>query len=209
MRVSRLHHPVTALGPGRRIGLWVQGCTIGCGGCVSRDTWDATAGEDIAVDRLADQIISVVVAEHLDGVTISGGEPFEQADELGRLASVVRSGVGDEVDLLVYSGLRWSVLNETYRPVVDLFDAVIAEPFIEARPPTHAWVGSSNQRIIAISELGRHRYRDVPAESPALQVSAADGALWMIGIPERGALDAFERELAERGVELGSVSWRP
>src|SRR3546814_9784731 len=42
--VSRLHFPVTALGPGRRIGLWLQGCSIRCPGCISVDTWAHDAG---------------------------------------------------------------------------------------------------------------------------------------------------------------------
>ena len=37
--LNKAHYPVTTLGPGRRIGLWLQGCTLACPGCVSRDTW--------------------------------------------------------------------------------------------------------------------------------------------------------------------------
>ena len=37
--VNRVHFPVTALGPGRRLGVWVQGCSIGCAGCLAHDTW--------------------------------------------------------------------------------------------------------------------------------------------------------------------------
>ncbi|MCA1696856.1 MAG: radical SAM protein, partial [Actinobacteria bacterium] len=39
-----MHHPVTTLGYGTRAGVWVQGCTIGCHGCASRDTWAVTEG---------------------------------------------------------------------------------------------------------------------------------------------------------------------
>ena len=38
LALSRMHFPVTTLGPGNRIGIWVQGCTIRCPGCVSADT---------------------------------------------------------------------------------------------------------------------------------------------------------------------------
>lgn len=43
MILSRLHFPVTTLGPGRRIGVWFQGCSIRCAGCISRDTWETGA----------------------------------------------------------------------------------------------------------------------------------------------------------------------
>ena len=50
--VNKAHFPVTVLGPGRRIGLWLQGCNIGCKGCLSRDTWAREPGKDMAVDAL-------------------------------------------------------------------------------------------------------------------------------------------------------------
>lgn len=42
IRLSRLHFPVTALGPGERLGIWFQGCSLGCQGCISPDTWPST-----------------------------------------------------------------------------------------------------------------------------------------------------------------------
>jgi anaerobic ribonucleoside-triphosphate reductase activating protein len=53
--LNRVHFPVTALGPGRRIGIWLQGCLIRCPGCMSLDTW-APAGTRIAVAGLLDRI---------------------------------------------------------------------------------------------------------------------------------------------------------
>ncbi|WP_461325238.1 4Fe-4S cluster-binding domain-containing protein [Bradyrhizobium diazoefficiens] len=43
--VSRIHFPVTTLGPGRRLGIWFQGCSIRCPGCISMDTWMEGAGK--------------------------------------------------------------------------------------------------------------------------------------------------------------------
>src|ERR1043165_1857353 len=52
LQLNKAHWPVTVLGPGRRIGLWVQGCTIGCRGCVSQDTWPSDAKKTVAVQDL-------------------------------------------------------------------------------------------------------------------------------------------------------------
>ncbi|HSV19446.1 MAG TPA: 4Fe-4S cluster-binding domain-containing protein, partial [Casimicrobiaceae bacterium] len=41
IELNKAHWPVTVLGPGKRIGLWLQGCSIHCPGCVSQDTWSA------------------------------------------------------------------------------------------------------------------------------------------------------------------------
>ena len=79
--LSRLHFPVTALGPGRRIGLWVQGCSIRCAGCISLDTWAPGKGST-TVAAVAEVIMRWI--DEADGLTISGGEPLDQADAIRR-----------------------------------------------------------------------------------------------------------------------------
>ena len=49
--LSRIHFPVTTLGPGRRIGIWFQGCSIRCKGCVSADTWGTGKG-GVSIDEI-------------------------------------------------------------------------------------------------------------------------------------------------------------
>src|SRR5688572_8819093 len=72
LQLNKAHWPVTVLGPGRRIGLWVQGCTIGCRGCVSQDTWPSDATKSVAIRDLI-AWCRRVSAGAPDGVTISGG----------------------------------------------------------------------------------------------------------------------------------------
>ncbi len=77
LNLSRIHFPVTTLGPGNRIGIWFQGCSIRCKGCISVDTWGMKKGS-VSVD----EIISVIDPwlDMADGITISGGEPFDQPE---------------------------------------------------------------------------------------------------------------------------------
>ena len=58
MRLSRLHHPVTTLGPGRRAGIWFQGCTIRCPGCMSVDTWPRRPERNVTVTSVLDWLAS-------------------------------------------------------------------------------------------------------------------------------------------------------
>ena len=51
--ISRLHFPVTTLGPGHRIGIWFQGCSIRCEGCLSMDTW--APGRAFLSERLSNE----------------------------------------------------------------------------------------------------------------------------------------------------------
>src|SRR5690242_1169542 len=97
--VSRLHFPVTALGPGQRVGLWLQGCSIRCPGCISVDTWDHGTGL-VPIEQLLDRISRLAV--RADGFTVSGGEPFDQPSAL---AAVLRSWrVFSDRSTLVFTG---------------------------------------------------------------------------------------------------------
>ena len=79
LSLSKLHFPITALGPGRRIGLWLQGCSIRCSGCMSRDTWEFS-DESHRVEVLLERVTPWLA--EADGITISGGEPFDQPEGL-------------------------------------------------------------------------------------------------------------------------------
>jgi len=203
------------LGPGRRIGLWVQGCSIGCRGCVSQDTWPRDAAKTIAVDDVV-AWCRKVAGVSLDGVTISGGEPFEQPEGLGALLRRLKVWRHDEkldFDILCYSGYPLARLQRTHGSLLALLDAVIPEPYADNRPLTHLWRGSSNQTLVPLSARGHARYArfvDAPADSEGKRMQAAveGGRIWMIGIPARGDMARVEALCAQRGLALESVSWR-
>jgi anaerobic ribonucleoside-triphosphate reductase activating protein len=210
--LNRAHHPVTTLGPGSRIGLWFQGCGIGCPGCVSRDTWAADPATSMDVAALLEWCAGRPVAA-VDGVTISGGEPFDQPEALAAVLSGLdrwRRSVGREIDLLCYSGRTLAVLRRAFGSVLAQLDAVIPGPYLAGRPTDAAWRGSDNQTVVPLSELGRRRYADLPEPGrPRLQIAVDDESIWCIGIPRAGDLERLEASLADRGVLLEEVSWRP
>src|SRR5919197_588417 len=86
--LAKAHYPVTTLGPGTRAGLWTQGCTIGCVGCLSRDTWHPDPRTAVPVGTVLGWLASL--PGPVDGVTISGGEPFQQPDALAALLHGIR-----------------------------------------------------------------------------------------------------------------------
>ena len=71
--------------------MWFQGCSIRCRGCVSRDTWEFRGDAWVEVDRLVAWIHSLD-RDRLDGVTVSGGEPFDQPDALAALLDGIVGG---------------------------------------------------------------------------------------------------------------------
>lgn len=215
LQLNKAHWPVTVLGPGRRIGLWVQGCTIHCRGCVSQDTWATDPTKTITV---ADLIAwcRKVTDNKLDGVTLSGGEPFEQPAGLAALLHALRLWRHEanlDFDILCYSGFPLKTLRRRHAGLLALLDAVIPEPYADNLPLTAVWRGSSNQPLVALSDRGRARYAPymdahAPAEGKRMQAAVEGGRVWMIGIPERGDMERVEALCASRGLTLGQVSWR-
>ena len=218
IRLNKAHFPVTTLGYGRRLGLWVQGCSIGCKGCVSRDTWDAAGGWDVDIAEVVDWC-DARRAEDIDGITISGGEPFEQPQALTGLLGAVhawRQRFDRPFDILCYSGLPLRKIERHHADILALLDALIPEPYIDHRPDADAaahprWRGSSNQPLLPLTPLGRLRYEGLAqdaGDTRRIQVSVEHGAVWLIGIPEHGDMDRMEQQARARGVELRGVSWR-
>jgi anaerobic ribonucleoside-triphosphate reductase activating protein len=211
LRVNRMHYPVTVLGHGIRAGIWVQGCTIGCDGCASRDTWDPAAGEAVepaSVVRWLDSLTGPV-----DGVTVSGGEPFQQPTQLDALLSSLdewRRGRDRPVDLLVFSGYARTRLlaRPEYVEALSRCDAVVAGPYVERRNTGVALRGSDNQEVVPLTPLGVQRYGESETlSSPSMQVCLDGDMVRLIGIPRRGDLDQMRAGLTARGITLEDVTW--
>jgi anaerobic ribonucleoside-triphosphate reductase activating protein len=151
-----------------------------------------------------------------DGITISGGEPFDQPHGLRALLTGLhawRKSSGLDFDILSYSGYPLRTLQAKHSTILALLDAVIPEPYIENAPPTAIWCGSANQSLTPLSERGKRKYAPYLAMSleeygKQMQVSVEGKKIWMIGIPSRGDMAALENLCQTRGLALGDVSWR-
>ena len=209
LQVADLVYPVTALGYGRRFGIWVQGCSISCEGCMSRDTWDSSAGTPMQVEEVLDVLHRI--EDLVDGITVSGGEPFQQADAVEELMAALhawRKGLGPGTDFLAFSGYSETHLRRTHPELVGMFDLVIAGPFRKARPSQRPLCGSDNQVVMEITSLGSERYQSLDRQR-RIQVSVSDGSLHLIGIPGSGDLVRLETALEQKqGVFLEDASWR-
>lgn len=197
--LSRLHFPVTTLGPGRRLGIWLQGCSIRCPGCISADTWAVAQGRT-TTEAVVEALISWL--PDAEGITVSGGEPFDQPEALKVLLRELRCL--SQVDILVYSGYPFDALSGWLRENPELIDVLISEPYDEHAAQTLALCGSDNQRIHFLTELGSARFASF--DRPALPddrrfdvMFDADGTVWLAGIPARDDI----RRLGEAMRALG------
>jgi len=143
----------TANGPGDRFVVWVQGCSRRCPGCFNpvAQPFPGT-GYDITIPQIMNGIPDAV-----EGITISGGEPFEQPEELLRL---VRAARDRKLSVLIYTGYTYEELmnsfsgmkRELMHDVLKHTDYLIDGPYVRENPSRNKWAGSGNQRFLLLSE---------------------------------------------------------
>lgn len=212
LNVNRILAPVTVLGYGRRIGIWVQGCALACPGCASVDTWDPAEGEPQDVAEVAELVAGEIVTRHLDGISLTGGEPTEQAPALASLVKQVRArlaaaGYDPPVDVLMFTGRPAGAAAKRSAGLWELLDAAVCGPYRRDEPGTDPLLASANQELLVLSGLGEERYplRD---EAARLQVVSLGDQLMLVGLPRPGDLERLESRLNARGVNMGGTSWR-
>jgi anaerobic ribonucleoside-triphosphate reductase activating protein len=197
VRVGALHSGITVLGPGRRIGLWVAGCSIGCPGCASTQWWPPDSGAAWATDALTEAILDLAPGH--DGLTVSGGEPFEQAAALAPVIERVRKA--SQLDVLLYSGLALERIVRgpaSWARLLAAADVLIDGPFVGTAPTDRPWVGSSNQRVHLRSARGRRLADsfDDPAHGRAVQVVTDGTCVRVVGIPRAHVRDEVRLAMA-------------
>ncbi len=138
-------------GPNARFCIWVQGCSKRCDGCWAKDTWDIKEGQSFLVEELFDKIVNT---KGIEGVTFLGGEPFEQAEVLSKLAEKIKS---INLSLVVFTGNTIEELlalnDKNVNKLLSYTDLLIDGGFEQDKfDLTRPWVGSSNQRYIFLTE---------------------------------------------------------
>lgn len=198
--ISRLHFPVTTLGPGKRIGIWFQGCSIHCEGCISADTWQFNINM-IDINELKRVLKNWL--PNCTGITITGGEPFDQQPALFELLNFLRPYT---LSILVYSGYPYQKLSKKKEIREGLIDVLISEPYEHKESQTKPLVGSDNQKIHVLTPLGESMFSDYILGIPEKKLDAQfdNDKVWMAGIPMHG-MKEIEENLKKNGVEITST----
>lgn len=175
------------LGPYKRFIVWVQGCKRRCKGCIAKDSWALDGGELVEVDTIVQQILR---QENIEGITISGGEPFLQQDALCELISKVREH--KDIGVIIYTGMKYNEIENT--TLAHSADLIIDGEYVEELNDNKSLRGSSNQNVFCLTE----RYENIVSEyygrnGRKIELILADGVTKMIGIPSK----EFEQMIGE------------
>ena len=157
MRIYGLVQDSIVDGPGFRFTCFVQGCTHNCEGCHNPDSHDPNGGKEMTVEEVAKQLLRNPLT---DGITLSGGEPFQQAEDCLALAKIAHE---NKLNVWSYTGYTFEHLlshgSDAQKALLMELDVLVDGPFVLAqRSLSLPWRGSKNQRVIDVKEsLARHK----------------------------------------------------
>ena len=183
MYIDRVLYPVTSLGPGNRIVLWVAGCSRACKKCANPELWVRHEYQKIMPDRLV-KAMQNVINNGVDGVTIPGGEPFDQASQLYQFLD----GLPDHMDILVFTGYSYEelLIKQESRELLSRIDVLIDGEYVdEWNDNQSALRGSSNQRILYLNEEKKKKYEEYLKEGRKIQNFVYDYKTVSVGIHNR------------------------
>lgn len=168
-----------ALGPGIRYGIWVQGCNKRCPGCISPDAQPLDGGYTEDTEHVAQDIFS---QPDIEGITISGGEPYLQQAALCELIDAVRSQ--RDLGVIIYTGMNYEEVAEL--PLTSHCDLLIDGEYIDELNDDLSLRGSANQHVICITSRYSNivdRYYGRPGRKTEFILK--DGHVSMVGIPSK------------------------
>jgi anaerobic ribonucleoside-triphosphate reductase activating protein len=161
------------------------------------ETWESSDYFRVTLEDLTEGIAEWV--SQADGITISGGEPFDQPDALFALLRWFEECRRPSQDVLVYSGYPAQRIHRQFGANTGAIDALISEPFVANMPDDRAFVGSRNQRFDLLTALGRARYADMSTFDRAIGVDVRDGIVLLAGVAARGDLSKLAEAMAADG----------
>ena len=200
LRIARKKDGCRVLGPGSRAVVWFHGCSRGCPGCIAAEMNRSDSYELIKPKELSEWVLS---CQNIDGVTLTGGEPFEQdfqsLHEFLRLVKEDKRNLG----VILFTGFyreELPLLDEK-NDFMQYIDVLIDGPYMEERNDNRDLRGSNNQRIHFLTQryvAEKDMFFGAKRRNLEIELDMDNGVL-INGIPRQGFKDDFSRLMREKG----------
>ena len=199
-RLNRIQYPIYNLGAGTRIGIWVQGCSLKCEECISKTLWTKNGGKNIEITFLLDQICQI--EHYFDGITITGGEPFEQYESLIAFCAFVKQKTS--LNIFSFSGYYLDELIKMYpdKLFMRYLDYLLDGRYLYQQHEDDNVRGSSNQKLYKFVN-GNPKIQNNFFKSKKWSLSVTkDSDIFMSGIPKKDDLKKITEELSKKGFKI-------
>lgn len=202
-RLNRIQYPIYNLGKGKRIGIWVQGCSIRCKGCVNPSLWTTQNGNDVDIECLVQQITNI--QNQFEGITISGGEPFDQYEALIAFSAFIKKKT--KLNIYVFSGYSLEELKTKFndRLFMRFIDFLMDGRYVADQHDNNNTRGSTNQKLYQFKN-GAPILLDGYFESGRWSINLSeDNRMFMSGIPKDNDLSTIKEYLKNSGINMEFV----
>jgi anaerobic ribonucleoside-triphosphate reductase activating protein len=197
-RLNKIQYPVYNLGEGKRVGFWVQGCSLGCKGCINQTIWKKGGGKEVPIPHLFNWLLSI--SSGYEGITVSGGEPFEQYIELIAFLHLIKTRT--KLNVHCFTGYRLEELYGLYpdRLFLRYIDTLVDGRYIQEEHENSNIKGSRNQNVYRITNCKPDLdSTEVGSKLWSLKIDD-DNTIYMAGIPRYRELEELCKELETAGI---------
>ena len=166
-------------GPGKRFTLWTQGCFKKCKNCFNPETWSYKENKILSPYQIFELINNF---EDLDGVTITGGDPLEQEDDLLALLFLL-SGKNFKKGIIVFTGYQKEQLEQhpIRKKCLEYIDVLIDGVYVDELKSESDLRGSKNQQFYFFSEKIKEEELKFDHE---IEISRSDSDIILTGFPK-------------------------
>ena len=188
MQIDRIFYPIKSLGPGDRLVIWTVGCTKRCYMCSNKELWESNKAKDFEIESMVELINRTLEGRIIDGITITGGDPLEQYDELVELLRLLKNLTDD---ILIYTGYTIEELidiigTKAFCEFTELCSVLIDGKYRdELNDGKCVLRGSTNQIIHFFDESLCEKYDKYINQGRKIQNIFSDNRLISIGIHNR------------------------
>lgn len=193
MKISHYIERTSVLGPYLRSALWVHGCCFSCEGCLAKEM-NAGPYKEFSSGDLSEIFLKIVDAE---GITISGGEPFIQAEELATMLARIKDK--RDYGVILYTGFLRENLeknnNNGVQRLLQQTDILIDGNYVQNLDDGKPYRGSSNQRIHLITDRYRSIFNDYyyGTDKRNIEIDVEKDNVYMVGVPSKNGIEVWRQ----------------
>jgi len=192
LNIADVRHKSHVNGPGIRSVVWVQGCSRQCPGCFNPHTHPHKPVKLLNPAELGYRLADI---KDTIGITISGGEPFQQAEACTILAETAKAA-GKSV--MVFTGFPFEELKKSPEPWIQRFlkaiGLIVAGPYIqELKCESKLWRASRNQTVHFLNGNAEETIEGEASEGPVIEIKADGDCFSYTGFPDQEDLTWFDQ----------------
>ncbi len=201
-RLNKIQYPVYNLGPGKRLGIWLQGCSIHCKNCINKSTWSNKQGKQMHIIDVYN--IIEMICKNYDGITITGGEPFDQYPQLMAFAYLIKRKT--KLNIICFSGYYLEELVQKFpdKAFFNCFNYIIDGRYEKELVSSNSLKGSENQSVYKFKH-NKAVKTNINNTKKTWSLNFENETIYMAGIPAQKEMETVANKMKLNGINLKLV----